>query len=85
MGSGGVQRADAALAGFVGACDGELTGAQIAAALAHLLEEPAGELAARLAPAVRGLVADGLLLPDSVGRRGGRRPGAQGVLDHGDE
>jgi methylase of polypeptide subunit release factors len=62
-GFGRVLRADAALAGFVGACDGELTGAQIAGALAHLLEEPAAELAARLAPAVRGLVADGLLLP----------------------
>ena len=47
----------------MGACDGELAGRQIVGALAHLLEEPAGDLAVRLLPAVRGLVADGFLLP----------------------
>lgn len=59
-------RADTALAAFVGASDGELTGAQIVAALAALLEAPADALAAELAPQVRGLVVDGLLLPPGV-------------------
>jgi hypothetical protein len=62
---GGMQRAvraDTALAGFVGACDGELTAGQIAGALAALLDEPAGELTGRVLPQVRRLVADGLLL-----------------------
>lgn len=63
---GGLQRAvraDTALAGLVGACDGELTVGVILDALGRLLDEPVGELSARLLPAVRGLVADGLLLP----------------------
>jgi hypothetical protein len=61
---GGLQRAvraDTALAGLVGACDGELTVGQIAGALAALLDEPVDELPHRLLPAVRALVADGLL------------------------
>lgn len=62
-GLGRVVRADTALAGFVGACDGELTAGQIIAALAVLLEEPAEDLAGRLLPAARDLVADGLLSP----------------------
>ncbi len=63
---GGLQRAvraDTALAGLVGACDGELTVGVILDALGRLLDEPVGELTARLLPAVRALVADGLLLP----------------------
>src|SRR4051794_4253060 len=62
-GFGRVVRASTALAGLVGACDGELAVGRIVAALAQLLDEPAGELTARLLPAVRGLVRDGLLLP----------------------
>jgi hypothetical protein len=62
-GFGRVVRASTALAGFVGACDGELTVGRIVAALAALLEEPTVELAARLLPAVRGLVGDALLSP----------------------
>ena len=62
-GFGRVVQASTALAGFVGACDGELTGRQIVGALGHLLEEPAGDLAVRLGPGVRALVADGFLVP----------------------
>ena len=63
---GGLQRAvraDTALAGLVGACDGELSVGRLVGAVAQLLDEPVEALAARLLPAVRGLVADGLLLP----------------------
>ncbi len=61
---GGLQRvvrADTALAGLVGACDGELSVGQIVGALAALLDEPVGDLRARLLPDVRHLVADTLL------------------------
>jgi methylase of polypeptide subunit release factors len=54
-------RADTALAGLVGACDGELAVGQVVGALGVLLDEPVEQLRARLLPAVRGLVADGLL------------------------
>ncbi|QMU96744.1 methyltransferase [Microbacterium esteraromaticum] len=54
---------DSALAGFVGACDGELTVAQIVAALADLFEVPLAELWADLEPRIRRLVLDGILLP----------------------
>lgn len=54
---------DPALAGFVGACDGELTVAQIAAALADLFGVPLAELWADLEPRIRALVRDGFLLP----------------------
>ncbi len=63
---GGLQRAvraDTALAGLVGACDGDLAVGALVGALAQLLEEPADALAARLLPSVRALVADGLLRP----------------------
>ena len=62
-GFGRVVRASAALAGLVGACDGELPIGAITSALADLLDEPLGELTQRLLPGVRGLVGDGLLLP----------------------
>ncbi|GAB3597322.1 class I SAM-dependent methyltransferase [Microbacterium tumbae] len=52
---------DPALAAFVGACDGELTVAQIAAALADLFEVPLAELWADLEPRIRQLVLDGFL------------------------
>lgn len=59
---------DTALAGFVGACDGELTAGQIADALARLLEVPAEDEAAFIADLLRraaDLVTDGLLLPSA--------------------
>ena len=52
---------DPALAAFVGACDGELTVGQIAAALSDLFEVPFAELWAELEPRVRSLVFDGVL------------------------
>ncbi len=61
-GFGRVVQADTALAGFVGACDGELTAGQIVGALGQLLDEPVAGLTARLVPAVRDLVRDGVLL-----------------------
>lgn len=62
-GFGRVVRAGTALAGLVGACDGELTVGQILGALAALLEAPVAELRTGLLPAVRDLVRDGLLRP----------------------
>lgn len=55
-------RASTALAGLVGACDGEFAVGQLIGALSDLLDRPAGDLAAELLPSVRRLVADGLLL-----------------------
>jgi hypothetical protein len=55
---------DPALAGFVGACDGELTVVQIAAALAELFEVPLPDLWAELEPRIRSLVLDGILVPE---------------------
>lgn len=52
-----------ALAGLVGACDGELPVGRVLAALATLLEAPAAGLAADLLPVLRGLVRDGFLHP----------------------
>jgi hypothetical protein len=54
---------DPALAAFVGACDGELTVMQIAAALADLFEVPFTALWADLEPRIRALVIDGFLAP----------------------
>ncbi|WP_449407080.1 DUF7059 domain-containing protein [Microbacterium maritypicum] len=54
---------DSALAAFVGACDGELTVMQIAAALADLFEVPFADLWKDLEPRIRALVVDGFLLP----------------------
>ncbi len=54
---------DPALAAFVGACDGELTVMQIAAALADLFEVPFADLWADLEPRIRSLVFDGFLAP----------------------
>jgi len=55
---------DPALAGFVGACDGELTVVQIAAALAELFEVSLSDLWAELEPRIRSLVLDGILVPE---------------------
>lgn len=54
---------DPALAGFVGACDGDLTVVQIIAALADLFEVPLADLWADLEPRIRSLVFDGILVP----------------------
>ena len=54
---------DPALAGLVGACDGDLTVTQIAAALADLFEVPLAELWADLEPRLRALITDGFLIP----------------------
>ncbi|NMM31363.1 MAG: methyltransferase, partial [Cellulomonas sp.] len=62
-GFGRAVRAGTALAGFVGACDGELTVGQIVGALGSLLGVAATEVAADVVPSVRGLVLDGLLAP----------------------
>ena len=62
--SGGFGRsvqADPALAGFVGACDGELSVGVILDAVAQLLEVDAAELRAALVPAIRSLILDGFL------------------------
>ena len=57
-----VVQASTALAGLVGACDGELTVGQVTAALAQLLDTDEAELAVTLLPAVRDLVAEGMLV-----------------------
>ena len=62
-GFGRTVQAGTALAGLVGACDGELTVGQIVGALGALLGVGAEAVAADVLPEVRGLVADGLLLP----------------------
>ncbi|WP_062136440.1 DUF7059 domain-containing protein [Demequina aestuarii] len=61
-GFGRVIKADTALAGLVGASDGELTVGQIAHALAALLDVAPGDVIGGIVPAVRDLVRDGLLL-----------------------
>lgn len=62
-GLGRTVRTGTALAGLVGACDGDLSLGQIVSALGSLLEAPAADVAADVLPGVRGLVRDGLLLP----------------------
>ncbi|MDO9590605.1 MAG: methyltransferase [Microcella sp.] len=57
---------DAALAGLVGASDGELTVTEIVGALADLLEVDEGALRDQLLPQVRELIATGLLLVGPV-------------------
>jgi hypothetical protein len=65
-GAGRAVQASTALAGFVGACEGELAVGQLTSALAVLLEVPEAGLITELLPAVRGLITDGLLLPSST-------------------
>jgi hypothetical protein len=50
-----------ALAGILGACDGELPLGMVVASVAGLLEVDAAALAAEVVPAVRRLVVDGFL------------------------
>ena len=54
-------RADPGLAAIVGACDGELPLGAIVAAVAELLDVDAGALREAVLPAVRELLADGIL------------------------
>ena len=54
-------QADPALAGLVGASDGELSVGQILAALAQLLEVDKQALTASVLPAIRALIDDGFL------------------------
>ncbi len=57
---------DTATAAFVGACDGELTVAQIGAALAQLLDVDADRLVTSLAEQAGELVLDGFLTPAAL-------------------
>jgi hypothetical protein len=57
------EQADTVLAGFVGACDGDLTAGQILTALAQLLDADAADLHDRYAGPIRRLVAEGFLDP----------------------
>ncbi len=61
-GLGRAVKADTALAGFVSTCEGDLTGLQIAHALASLLDVDPGTMCTGLAAAVRELARDGMLL-----------------------
>lgn len=61
-GFGRVVQLDTALAGLLGACDGELTVGQIGHALAALLAQGPTDLVPRLLGRVRDLVTDGLLV-----------------------
>jgi methylase of polypeptide subunit release factors len=60
-GFGRAVRVGTAVAGVVGACDGDLPLGVLVGAVAQLLGRPAEEVAAEVLPAARGLVADGLL------------------------
>ena len=62
-GYGRAVQAGTALAGLVGACDGELTVGQLAGALAALLDVPVADLRSELLPQVVDLVRDGFLAP----------------------
>ncbi|OJV60366.1 MAG: SAM-dependent methyltransferase [Cellulomonas sp. 73-145] len=52
-----------AVAGLVGACDGELSVGTLVGALGALLDRSADDVAREVLPTARGLVADGFLLP----------------------
>lgn len=64
-GFGRRHQVDTATAAFVGACDGDLSVAQLGSAIAALLEADAAEVVAGLAAAVPGLTLDGFLAPAS--------------------
>ena len=72
-GFGRAVRVGTAVAGVVGACDGELGVGVLVGAVAALLERPAAEVAAEVLPVVRGLVGDAMLVPDPAA------PGAEGA------
>jgi hypothetical protein len=54
-------QADAGLAAFVGACDGELSAGRLLAAIAQLMEVDERTVVSGLLPAIRELVVDGFL------------------------
>ena len=54
---------DSLLAGFVGACDGELTAGQIMAGLSAILELELDQVRGQLLPQLTDLVRDGFLIP----------------------
>ncbi|KGM09408.1 SAM-dependent methyltransferase, partial [Cellulomonas bogoriensis 69B4 = DSM 16987] len=64
-GPGRTVQVGTALAGLVGACDGELSVGQVVGALGALLGAPTEQLAAELLPAVRDLVRDGMMIMPS--------------------
>jgi methylase of polypeptide subunit release factors len=55
------EQVDTVLAGFVGACDGELSTGQILAALADLMDRPLVDVLSEYLPQVRRLVIEGFL------------------------
>ncbi|GAA3146003.1 hypothetical protein JOF29_005536 [Kribbella aluminosa] len=55
------ERVDTVLAGFVGACDGDLSTGQILAALADLTDRPVVDVLSDYLPQVRNLVVEGFL------------------------
>lgn len=55
------EQADTVLAGFVGACDGDLSVGQILNALAELLDRPVGEVHTEYLPQIRNLAVEGFL------------------------
>ena len=58
---GRVVRADTVLAAYLGVADGGLTARQALHAIAQIVERDPDEVCAQALPAVRDLVADGLL------------------------
>ena len=64
----GLRRAielDTALAGVLGACDGQLSMTRIITSVAHLLGADSVELAAEIVPRLRPLIVDGFLVAES--------------------
>ncbi|NIK54865.1 DUF7059 domain-containing protein [Kribbella shirazensis] len=55
------EQVDTVLAGFVGACDGDLSTGQILAALADLMDRPVVDVLTEYLPQVRNLVVEGFL------------------------
>jgi methylase of polypeptide subunit release factors len=55
------EQVDTVLAGFVGACDGDLSTGQILAALADLMDRPVVDVLSEYLPQVRNLVVEGFL------------------------
>jgi hypothetical protein len=55
------EQVDTVLAGFVGACDGDLSAGQILAALADLMDRPVVDVLSDYLPQIRDLVVEGFL------------------------
>lgn len=65
-GLGRVVRVETLLAGYLGVADGELTARAALDAIASIVDVDAGEVRAEVLPAIRDLVADGLLTSSNV-------------------